>query len=390
MKVAYIGIKPAYPKVDGGCFASAAFLQNLIDANLEVNYFTLGTEKHPFNIDAFPNNIKQSVRVTGLNISTQLNVFQAVKYLFISGSYNVERFYSSEFGDILNKSIVQEDFDAVIFDNVFAARYLNIFKNNKTTCFIRSHNVEFEIWNSLAKSERNPLKRWYLKKLCRDLKKFELDAIRHSNGVMTLSTDDQTKFQSLGVKTPFATIPVSMSVPEYEHDYSNNTFFHFGAMNWEPNIRAADNAISLWQKVIEHQSNCSLTIAGSHSEAYFQNKEIKGVDCSGFVDSIESFFEKQGILISLIYSGSGVRIKVLEAMSYGIPTITTPLGAKGISDHGAIRIVESEEETLNAIYELHTDENKRKELGLKAKSIINLHHNPKTISEKILEFIGKA
>lgn len=390
MKVAYIGSKPAYPKVDGGCFASAAFLQNLIDSDVETHYITIGTEKHPFDLSSFPERILAKVKVAGLNISTKLKPFDALKFLIKKGSYNVERFYSFDFEKVLIGHIEREAFDVVIFDNVFTARYLDVFKRNGVKCFVRSHNVEFEVWETISKNTSKPLKRWYLNKLSRDLKTFELTALNSVDGIMTLSEDDENTFRSFGITTSITTIPVSIAIPQYEHNYSNANFFHFGAMNWKPNIRAVNNALSIWDDVRSQSPDCLLTIAGNHSDQYFEGKNQEGVKCAGFVSSIKEFFNEQGILISLIDSGSGVRIKILEAMSYGIPIITTPPGAKGISDTGGIRTVNSKNEILKAIYELHTDENKRKELGVKAKSIINLHHNPKTISEKVLEFIDKA
>lgn len=387
VKVAYIGHKPAYPKKDGGCMASAAFLHNLIEAGLDVYYAMLGTEKHPFDSNAFPEEIREKVVLESSPIDTSVRPLKAFQYLFKKGSYNVERFYSEDFAALLKNRLKEYQFDAVIFDNVFSARYLDLFRNSGIKTFIRTHNVEFEVWKTQAEATSNPLKKWYLKKLSKDLEFFEIDALNHVDGILSISSDDTKSFADAGVKTKTITIPVSIEIPDYTHDYSLKGIFHLGAMNWQPNINAVNKVISLLPELRQKDADLEFTVAGLQSEVYVPNDPDNGITVKGFVPDLEAFLKTQGILVSPILSGSGVRIKILEMMGYGIPVITTKRGAMGLEDTSGIVIADNDEAIKNAVYELRSDENKRKSLGNKAKSIVTLYHNPKAISGKILEFI---
>ena len=60
-------------------------------------------------------------------------------------------------------------------------------------------------------------------------------------------------------------------------------------------------------------------------------KNEKNIYNLGFVDNVTDFFQLIDILVAPIFSGSGSRIKILESLSYGVPIISTTIGAEGIN-----------------------------------------------------------
>ena len=63
----------------------------------------------------------------------------------------------------------------IVFESVFVAPYLDVVrKYSRAKCILRQYNVEYEIWQSLAEIEKNPIKRWYLQVLSKRLKSFEV------------------------------------------------------------------------------------------------------------------------------------------------------------------------------------------------------------------------
>lgn len=390
MKVLLVGNKPAYPKVDGGSVASAAFLNDLISANCDIHYALLHTEKHPFKREDFPETVLDQISLTTSFVDTKVRKIDALKFLFNKKSFNVERFYTKEFESKIIELLSANRFDAVIFDNVFSARYLDVVKNHTSTlpCFIRSHNVEFEIWEGLAQSSGSAIVRGYLKRLAKDLKRFELQTSNASDGILTITEDDKSEFFKLGVTAPMLHIGVSVAIPEYTHNYENNGLFHLGAMNWRPNVEAVDTVLKYLPTWLEQDPGITFAIAGMQSSERYDHLENDSIEVKGFVPDLQEFIATQGILVAPIQSGSGVRIKLLEMMAFGVPIITTSLGAQGIADQSGVELADNHETMAAAVYSLRTDENKRRELGQKAKSIITLYHNSETISKKIREFIS--
>lgn len=388
MKTLYISSKPAFPKIDGGCVASANFLENLSKSVSTLKYLTIETEKHKFDLNVFPTELVKLTNPESIFIDTSIRPVEALKYLFKDKSYNVDRFYSDSFRDKIYEILASETFDLIVLDGLYTTPYLDsIRKGFNGKVVVRTHNVEFAIWQGLSKNESNPFKKRYLNKLTKDLKKYEVEALNKVDGIITLSFDDLNAFINLNITTPKLMIPLTIPVQTEEHDYSNDNLFHIGAMNWGPNIEAVNRMVRLMPEIRLKKEDCEFHIAGIESESIYTNNTANGIVVDGFVNDLNRFVSQMGILVSPIQSGSGVRVKILEMMAFGIPVITTKLGAQGLIETKAIRIANTDKEIIKAVYELTSNENKRRELGLEAKSYVNLYHNPEKVSEQLIEFI---
>jgi len=56
-----------------------------------------------------------------------------------------------------------------------------------------------------------------------------------------------------------------------------------------------------------------------------------GVDALGFVDDLTELFRECHLFVAPLPEGGSIKIKILEAMARGIPVVTTPVGAEGIT-----------------------------------------------------------
>jgi glycosyltransferase involved in cell wall biosynthesis len=387
VKILYISSKPAYPKIDGGCVASANFLDNLILSGADVKYLAIGTDKHPFDINQFPQELKGKTSPESVYVDTAVRPMGALKSIFKAGSYNVSRFHNDSFESLIVNTLDKGNFDIVLFDSLFSTPYLkkvrSVFSGK---IILRSHNVEFKIWETLAIHERRTFRRSFLKRLSRDLKAYESELYQSIDGVLSLSDEDIAVIKVMNSNIPVAYVPVSVSSKPERKSYSSSKLFHLGAMNWMPNIEAVDTVIKILPDIQKKCPGIAFHIAGIDADKNYTSDPEKGIIVDGFVEDLDTYTDEMGILISPILSGSGVRIKVLEMMSYGIPVITTTTGAMGLSSTDGIIISDSKQGIIDAVYELHNDENKRKELGLEAQRTINLHHSSESISKRLNEF----
>ena len=394
MKVLYISNKPIYPKVDGGCVAMDNFLQCLLHRNIKVKHLLIHTNKHPYIPENYPSELSKKIQPQGVFIDTNVSPKSALKHLFKQGSYNVARFYSEEMEQLIAEQLQADDYSAVILESLFVAPYLEIIRKNfDGKVFIRTHNVESDIWEDLAKSTRNFARASYMRKLAKDLRKYELEILQKFDGILALSSDDVLRFSEMQIKTKCTVIPVTVE-PEEEstNTYENANFFHLGVMNWRPNIEAVERLIKLFPSIRKEIPVAELHIAGKYSQQEFQENKQDGVFVHGFVECSKSFSQGTGILVSPILSGSGIRIKILEAMALGIPCITTQRGAQGInhSQSKCIVVVESDAEIVQESIHLARDKKFREEIGKNARDYIRKNHNIESVSSEIVEFIERT
>ena len=64
---------------------------------------------------------------------------------------------------------------------------------------------------------------------------------------------------------------------------------------------------------------------------------------TGFVQDVQPYFSKAKCLAAPIQAGAGVKVKILEAMSMGIPVLTNSLGIEGIEARDGFEYLHCEE-----------------------------------------------
>ena len=161
-------------------------------------------------------------------------------------------------------------------------------------------------------------------------------------------------------------------------------------MNWKPNIEAVDwlvNEILPGVKIV--YPKIELHLAGSYMEKQFPTSGIKGILNHGFVSDSHKFMQNNGLLISPIRSGSGVRVKLLEAMALGVPVVTTKIGAVGIQHNNCVYLAETTTEFVSQIIELIKFQEKRMALGGKARKFIEDNNSVNSISNYLNDRISE-
>lgn len=387
MKLLFFTSKPIYPPVDGGCFASEKFLSNLLYAGIDIQYATLSTNKHPFDLSKFPEELVTKVNPVNFFVDTDVKVFSALKSLFTSSSYNTDRFYTPDVRQKLLRLLNDHSFDGIILDSLYTLPYLaDIRSRFDGKIAVRTHNVEYRLWEQYA-ADASGLKKWYLKRLSADLKQFERDNLNEVNTIFSISKDDTNVFAENGVHTPIVDIPVTIETTTSDFTIHANRIYHLGMMDWEPNRQAVNQLIEWMPELRVAVPQLELHVVGSKSEQYVQEDESKGIFVHGYVDSVDDFSRTHGILVSPIKAASGVRIKFLEAMAMGVPIITTTVGALGIehTSCNCLCIADSKIDFIRNIQELTSSPEKRKEIGQNALNYINKNHNIDTVSQRIVE-----
>ena len=162
MKILQLCHKPPMPAVDGGCIAMNNITQGLIAAGHKVKIITIFTHKHNF----FPENMSKeyldNTEIEGVYVDTRLNIVDAYASIMTSDSYHVNRFFSTDFDIKLTRVLKQENFDIVHLESLFMTPYIGTIRRlSKAKIVLRSHNLEFVIWEKIAKGTTNIFKKLY-------------------------------------------------------------------------------------------------------------------------------------------------------------------------------------------------------------------------------------
>ena len=389
MKLLHISNKPVFPLVDGGCVAMAALLKGLTEISDDVFHCYIHTPKHPADRELYPSGTNFALADNATFINTRLSAAGAVSSFLKGRNYNLSRFFSETFSEALKNWLVTEKPDVIILESAFLLPYLAAIRSvSAAKVILRAHNVEHRLWQQQAVQGEFP-KKAYLAHLARTLKREELKGLQAVDQVWTITPEDAADLRHLGIKTPIYTIPFAMETAGPLPDYSNADFFHLGALNWEPNKLAVNRLLmSIWPQ-FSLKSQSRLHIAGSFSDD-FKMDFVPHVQIHGFAENAEAFMLDHGSLVVPVISGSGVRIKLLEAMALGIPCISTPLGAAGILNaSGQLKLADSDEEWLAALGEFADSEAVRRSYGEKGKAYIEKYHSFAAVNAQMTTALGK-
>ena len=112
---------------------------------------------------------------------------------------------------------------------------------------------------------------------------------------------------------------------------------HLGTMFWLPNMEGVMwFAREVWPRIQAQVKDATFTIAGKNPpqeiRQLVQNRE-QGIRVTGYVPDPRPLAEQASAFIVPIFSGSGMRVKILDAWRWGLPVVSTSIGAEGIRCH---------------------------------------------------------
>jgi len=390
MKFLQICQKPPLPLTDGGCIAFHALTTGLLQAGHSVKVLTLFTDKHDFLPESMPEEYLKKTDIEGVYVDTKMNLVDVYCNFMTRDPYNLSRFFSVDVDIRLTRLLQKEKYDCIILESIFTSPYLSTIRRNvSTTVILRSHNVEHQIWDKLAIGEKNFFKRIYLSYLSKKLYKAEIEAWRSVDGVACISYDDMQFTRALSLK-PSYLLPVAMSIQESVEMTGNDLkAYHIGSMDWLPNLEAINGFIeNTLPTVLKEFPNFEFHIAGRKMPSTLHEKKINGIVSWGEVESAETFARNFQIMLVPLLSGSGIRIKILEAFTMGIAVISTEQGVRGldVEDREEYYRAETPEEWVEALRALQHPE-ERKRIGRNAQDFMEQSYNNSKIVQPLVQFI---
>ena len=172
------------------------------------------------------------------------------------------------------------------------------------------------------------------------------------------------------------------------HDKDDVISF-MGKMDTEPNVIAVNYfAHEIFPKLKVKFTNLKFKIVGSHPERILSLSEIPDIEVTGFVDSLEPYYQNSTIVVAPMLTGAGIQNKIIQAMSYGCCVATTPIGAEGLTiNNNEIAIIDDTDKWIETISNLLQNRDDRIEMGMKAREYVRTNLSPEIISKQFWDFI---
>ena len=396
IKVLQIGNKAPWPPDDGSSIAIYNMAMGLMHGGVDVYVLTINTRKHFKPDHAIPESFRKAVHYQSVYKNTNPTVFGALLNLFSARSYFVTRFSFNKFKNALVHLLQKEDFDFVQLEGVFMANYIpEIRKHSKAKIVLRAHNVEHQIWERHVQRETQFYRKWYLKLQNRRLKNFELNALRQVDAIVPISKVDEDAFKSFGFKGRLLTCMTGVDINGYRQisvPRKPRSVFYIGSMDWLPNQEAVTWFIKkCWPIIRNAIPDARFFAGGKGMPLHFFHITEPGVSIIENVASAPAFFMEHDVMVVPLLSGSGIRIKIIEGMSYGKAIVSTSVGAEGIGYTSGknILIADDPNDFAEAVIKLLKNSEERNRIEREALDYAKVHFDNKSVVLPLVEFYKK-
>lgn len=397
MKILQLTNKVPVPPRDGGSIASYRLSLGLAQLKHEVTVLAMNTSKHFVDEDTWsPIAEKSGFKLIAVPVNTEISIFMALYNLLYSKlPYTASRFLSTEYRKTLIKLLKTNDFDYVIIENLYPILYLDsIRKITRIPIIMRAHNLEHEIWQRTADQVKG-LKKIYFKVLAKRIRNLEISSLNKYDFLVPITSRDEKAFNRLGNKKPSLALPTGIVIKDVCQEIKLSNVLrvaHLGALDWSPNQEGILWFLEqVWPHVKLQHPNAEFHLAGRNAPDWFIRRINKfDISYHGEVDSADDFIRDFPVHIVPLWLGSGMRIKIVEAMAQARVIVTTSIGVEGIDaiDNESIVIRDNPDEFAQALINLHANPPLIKEISQNAFTFVQNHFENKKLIGDFIQFLN--
>jgi glycosyltransferase involved in cell wall biosynthesis len=287
--------------------------------------------------------------------------------------------------------------DSMVRDNnidVLQCEYLQMaqFRRKSVFSILTAHEAQSRNAYEAFETEGEPLQKLKLFYRWMQMLRYEVTEIRKFDRVVTMTPEDANYLSSYAPEVVFRPIPIGIDAAEFEPPQSPSeapmVALFVGNFLHPPNVEAARFLVN---NVAPHVSMLKFVIIGSPIPEGL--KPGANVDLRGYVPDTRPFYQGANtIVVTPLFSGSGQRVKLLEAFSMASPVVTTSIGAVGFPIESGVQAVvaETAQEFIAALRRLVQDHPLRKRLGHNARNMILEKFTWQRISKDFFDVVSEA
>lgn len=144
----------------------------------------------------------------------------------------------------------------------------------------------------------------------------------------------------------------------------------------------------VWPQVRASRPHAQLLVAGTVSRAFAE--PVAGVNFAGLIPDLGEAYREAGVVISPLTFGSGLKIKLIEAMAKGKAVVATPITLQGVEQHceGAVHSTSCASTFADLVAELLVNPCERKRMGAKALGVVREHFAVEPVHKDLRQWLS--
>jgi len=288
--------------------------------------------------------------------------------------YAVREFANADLEWLIHRQIYLRAVDVLQLEYTALGQYRMDFRN--IACILFEHDVYFQSLARTLAGMHNSIRKVratfeYLRAL-----RYELNMLPRFDRVQVCSPENGDYLVSflprLAGRLDDNRAGIDTSRYRFELEGRDpETMLFLGSFRHPPNVEALNWFLRLvLPHVLKQSPNARLIVVGAEPPQRHSLPDLgEAVEIRGFVDDVREPLSRYAAFVCPILSGSGMRVKLLEAFAAGIPVVSTRLGAEGLAekDGDICALADSPEVFAEKILDLFKDRHAACELAKRAR-----------------------
>jgi len=295
---------------------------------------------------------------------------------------------------VLRRILRAAQFDFIIVENMASLNMVRAVRrlNPRARIVFNAHNVDTRL--ALAAVEKGDVSL----ASCHRIRSIESSLHLRVHGVMACSAPDLDALQRMnGHRLRGAVVPngVVLANQLYDggvRDENCMNMIFCGSLDYGPNRDGLAWFYShVWPLLQKELPEATLTVVGSgKADAALERlRRDPAVRWGGYVPDVRPHYNAAAVAIVPLLSGSGTRLKILEAMGLGVPVVTTVVGAEGITGEADrhLSIADTAGEFAAAVVALLRRKSLRLEIQKNARTLVAEHYDWNVVGDGLKRWL---
>jgi glycosyltransferase involved in cell wall biosynthesis len=390
-----------WPPIDGGKKGTLGFVDGY-RAHPKIEHHDLicmcPEEEAQWAKDWQPKNIDLSVDLMDARNSVPRVLANT---LFSRQPFNMAKYQRTSFVKLVEAAIRAHTPDVVHFDSLHTAWYADLVGRlaPKALKVLRCHNAEHVIMERMAESQTHPLKKALIRVQADRLKAYEARALDAFDLILAITEADAQRFRSMNpriddrmiVLPAGADLPAALP-PAPPASHMPLRMVHIAAMDWIPNQDALRWLLSDVLPRLDRMGIAyHLDVIGKNMPREFLDWKQDHVTVHGFVENLQPLTSAAQLALVPLQVGGGMRVKILDYWSMGIPVVATRVGAEGLWENHepVVALGDTPDDFAAAVARLARQPDEREALRAAAFRKVSAHYGwPSLIDQLMTRYQG--
>jgi glycosyltransferase involved in cell wall biosynthesis len=331
----------------------------------------------------------------GIEVQTVLRRAEPARHLWLPKPREYDEYASKEFGARVRETLEGGHFDVVQAEYFQMAQHVP--PGLPVLRVLTEHEIIFSNFRSAFESETRLFRKcvkgydWLVQL------NYEARVCRNFHRIACMTDEDRVILGRFVAPSRLRTVPIGVDSAYFDPDQSPGVesarrMLFLGNFRHPPNVEAVYFFVrQVFPLVRREIPDAEFCIAGANSQLLDQDTvgSTEGVQVAGYVPDIRPCYRSAALFVAPILAGTGMRVKLLEALSMARAVVATPLAAQGFhSSQGRVMETAATAEAFaERVVELLRNPDLRAELGANARRMIQERYDWNVIESQFLDLV---